>query len=72
MHDIAGGVAFGMEYPDWDYHMHGDDEFLPLEQLAISPQCGFASTQEGNKLSEEQQWAKLRLCAELAEEIWGR
>ncbi|QDJ10269.1 5-methyltetrahydropteroyltriglutamate--homocysteine methyltransferase [Roseomonas mucosa] len=47
-------------------------KFLPLEQLAISPQCGFASTQEGNKLSEEQQWAKLRLCAELAEEIWGR
>ena len=33
MHDIAGGGAFGMEYPDWDYHMHGDDEFLPLEQL---------------------------------------
>lgn len=33
VHDIAGGVAFGMEYPDWDYHMHGDDEFLPLEQL---------------------------------------
>ena len=32
MHDIAGGVAFGIEYPDWDYHMHGDDEFLPLEQ----------------------------------------
>lgn len=33
VHDIAGGVAFGMEYPDWDYHMHGDNEFLPLEQL---------------------------------------
>ncbi|MCR0981121.1 5-methyltetrahydropteroyltriglutamate--homocysteine S-methyltransferase [Roseomonas populi] len=47
-------------------------KFLPMEQLAISPQCGFASTQEGNKLSEEQQWAKLRLVAELSEEIWGR
>ena len=33
VHDIAGGVAFGMEYPDWNYHMHGDDEFLPLKQL---------------------------------------
>lgn len=33
VHDIPGGVAFGMEYPGWDYHMHGDDEFLPLEQL---------------------------------------
>lgn len=33
VHDIEGGVAFGMEYPDWDYHMHGDNEFLPVEQL---------------------------------------
>ena len=45
--------------------------FLPLEQLAISPQCGFASTEEGNLLSEEQQWAKLRLCVEVAQEVWG-
>lgn len=33
VHDIPGGVAFGMEEPGWDYHMHGDDEFIPLEQL---------------------------------------
>lgn len=33
VHDIPGGVAFGMEYPGWDYHMHGDDEFLPIDQL---------------------------------------
>ncbi len=46
-------------------------KYLPLEQLAISPQCGFASTEEGNVLSEEQQWAKLRLCVEVAEEVWG-
>ena len=46
-------------------------KFLPLEQLAISPQCGFASTEEGNLLSEEQQWAKLRLCVEVAQEVWG-
>jgi 5-methyltetrahydropteroyltriglutamate--homocysteine methyltransferase len=45
--------------------------FLPLEQLALSPQCGFASTEEGNLLTEEQQWAKLRLCVEVAEEVWG-
>jgi 5-methyltetrahydropteroyltriglutamate--homocysteine methyltransferase len=44
----------------------------PLDQLALSPQCGFASTEEGNILSEEEQWAKLRLCVELAEEIWGK
>jgi 5-methyltetrahydropteroyltriglutamate--homocysteine methyltransferase len=43
----------------------------PLEQLAISPQCGFASTEEGNLLTVEEQWAKLRLCVEVAEEVWG-
>jgi 5-methyltetrahydropteroyltriglutamate--homocysteine methyltransferase len=43
----------------------------PLDQLAISPQCGFASTEEGNLITVEQQWAKLRLCVEVAEEVWG-
>jgi 5-methyltetrahydropteroyltriglutamate--homocysteine methyltransferase len=47
-------------------------KFAPLEQLALSPQCGFASTEEGNILSEEEQWAKLRLCVELADDIWGK
>jgi 5-methyltetrahydropteroyltriglutamate--homocysteine methyltransferase len=46
-------------------------KFLPLEQLALSPQCGFASTEEGNTLTEEEQWAKLRLCVEVAREVWG-
>ncbi len=46
-------------------------KYLPLEQLALSPQCGFASTEEGNTLTEEQQWAKLRLCVEVAQEVWG-
>ena len=44
---------------------------VPLEQLAISPQCGFASTEEGNLLAVEQQWAKLALCVEVAREVWG-
>ena len=43
----------------------------PLDQLAISPQCGFASTEEGNIVTVEEQWAKLRLCVEVAEEVWG-
>jgi 5-methyltetrahydropteroyltriglutamate--homocysteine methyltransferase len=43
----------------------------PLEQLCLSPQCGFSSTVEGNLLSEEEQWAKLRLIVEVAEEVWG-
>lgn len=45
--------------------------FIPLEQLAISPQCGFASTMEGNLLTEDQQWAKLQLVADTAREVWG-
>jgi 5-methyltetrahydropteroyltriglutamate--homocysteine methyltransferase len=46
--------------------------FVDLEQLCLSPQCGFASTEEGNILAEEEQWAKLRMIVELAEEVWGR
>jgi 5-methyltetrahydropteroyltriglutamate--homocysteine methyltransferase len=46
-------------------------KFLPLEQLALSPQCGFASTEEGNTLTEDEQWAKLRLCVDVAREVWG-
>jgi len=45
---------------------------VPLEQLCLSPQCGFASTEEGNLLAEEEQWEKLRMIVELADEIWGR
>jgi len=43
----------------------------PIEQLAISPQCGFASTEEGNLLTVEEQWAKLSRCVEVAREVWG-
>jgi 5-methyltetrahydropteroyltriglutamate--homocysteine methyltransferase len=46
-------------------------KFVPLEQLAVSPQCGFASTEEGNILAEEEQWAKLRLCVDVAKDVWG-
>lgn len=46
-------------------------KFIPREQLAISPQCGFASTMEGNLLTEDQQWAKLQLVADVAREAWG-
>ncbi len=45
--------------------------FASLDQLCLSPQCGFASTEEGNLLAEEEQWAKLRRCVEVAEEVWG-
>ena len=44
--------------------------YVPLENLALSPQCGFASTMEGNLLTEDDQWAKLRLVAETARDVW--
>ncbi len=46
-------------------------KFADLEQLCLSPQCGFASTEEGNTLAEEQQWAKLKMIVEVAKEVWG-
>jgi 5-methyltetrahydropteroyltriglutamate--homocysteine methyltransferase len=46
-------------------------KYVALDQLCLSPQCGFASTEEGNVLAEEEQWAKLRMIVEIAEEVWG-
>jgi len=46
-------------------------KFVDLDRLALSPQCGFASTEEGNVLAEEQQWAKLAMIVELARAVWG-
>src|SRR5689334_21946994 len=46
-------------------------KFIDLEQLCLSPQCGFASTEEGNALAEDEQWAKLRMIVEIAHEVWG-
>ena len=46
-------------------------KYVALEQLCLSPQCGFASTEEGNVLAEDEQWAKLTMIVELAQEVWG-
>jgi 5-methyltetrahydropteroyltriglutamate--homocysteine methyltransferase len=46
-------------------------KFIDPDQLCLSPQCGFASTEEGNTLTEDEQWAKLRLIVEVADEVWG-
>ncbi len=46
-------------------------EFAGLDQLCLSPQCGFASTEEGNILAEDEQWAKLKMIGEVAREVWG-
>jgi len=45
--------------------------FVDLDQLCLSPQCGFASTEEGNMLTEEEQWAKLARVVEVAAQVWG-
>ena len=44
---------------------------MPLDQLCLSPQCGFASTVEGNALTDDEQWAKLARVVETADSIWG-
>jgi 5-methyltetrahydropteroyltriglutamate--homocysteine methyltransferase len=46
-------------------------KFVALDQLCLSPQCGFASTEEGNVLAEEEQWAKLKMIVDLSKEVWG-
>jgi 5-methyltetrahydropteroyltriglutamate--homocysteine methyltransferase len=46
-------------------------KFAALDQLCLSPQCGFASTEEGNLLAEDEQWAKLGRCVEVAREVWA-
>ena len=51
--------------------IHEAEKYIPLDRLCLSPQCGFASCEIGNKLTAEEQWAKLRLVKEIAEEVWG-
>ena len=51
--------------------IHEAAQYIPLSRLCLSPQCGFASCEIGNKLTEEEQWAKLKLVKEIADEVWG-
>lgn len=51
--------------------IHEATRFVPLEDLCLSPQCGFASCEIGNKLTEDEQWAKIALVRSIAEEVWG-
>lgn len=51
--------------------IHEAAKYIPLDRLCLSPQCGFASCEIGNKLTEDEQWAKLKLVKEIAEEVWG-
>ena len=47
-------------------------KFTSLDQLGLSPQCGFASTEEGNTLAEDEEWAKLQMIVEIAQDVWGK
>lgn len=51
--------------------IHEAAQYIDLNQLALSPQCGFASTEEGNIITKEQQWAKIALVKSIAQEVWG-
>lgn len=52
---------------------HGEAaKIVPLDRLYLSPQCGFASCEIGNKLTEEEQWAKIKLINDISEEVWGK
>ena len=46
-------------------------QYVALDQLCLSPQCGFSSTEEGNILTDDDQWKKMSLIKEIAEEVWG-
>ena len=69
---IVTSKTGGLESAD-DLRRRIDDaaRYVDLDQLCLSPQCGFASTEEGNSLSEDEQWAKLERIVEVAETVWG-
>lgn len=50
--------------------IHEAARYVPLDDLCLSPQCGFASCEIGNKLTEDEQWAKIALVREIAQEVW--
>lgn len=72
---IALGL-FTSRHPDLEntedvkQRIHEATQFVDLNQLSLSPQCGFASTEEGNLVTEEQQWEKLRNVSRIAQEVW--
>jgi 5-methyltetrahydropteroyltriglutamate--homocysteine methyltransferase len=65
-------AAQGCWADDIRRHLDEASKFVALDQCCLSPQCGFASTEEGNTLIEDQQWAKMREIVELADEVWRR
>ena len=56
---------------DLVHRIHEAAQYVPLEQCALSHQCGFSSTEHGNELAEDDQWRKLERCVEVARAVWG-
>lgn len=70
---LVSSKLAALEAPDTvTQRIHDASKYVPLENLALSPQCGFASTMEGNLLTEEEQWAKLKLVVDTAASVWGQ
>ena len=67
--------TFYLEYDDERSggidRIHEAARYIPLDRLSLSPQCGFASCEIGNKLTDAEQWAKIDLVREISEEVWG-
>jgi 5-methyltetrahydropteroyltriglutamate--homocysteine methyltransferase len=69
---LVSSKTGGLEDPDaLARRIDEATKFVPIESLALSPQCGFASTAEGNLLSEDEQWAKLQLVTDTVRRVWG-
>ena len=64
-------IALAKKRPGEIARIEAAAHFVPLEQLCLAPQCGFASTEEGNVLTEDEQWAKLERIVETAQRVWG-
>ena len=74
-YDFVGSFLRPQHLEDKDAviaRIHEAEKYIPLDRLCLSPQCGFASCEIGNKLTELEQWNKLKLVKEIAETVWGK
>ena len=70
--DLCATLVAQPDFTEIKRRIDDASRYISLDQLCLSPQCGFASTEEGNVLAEDEQWAKLRMIVEVADEVWGR
>ena len=71
--NVRNGWKADTQFPEFEFTLIDEaTKFVDIDQLALSPQCGFASTVHGNDITTDQQAEKIRLVIEVAEEVWGR